>query len=134
LFQALLQRCALASIQNGIEGEIRRRVGLVGRHQANELDLTNDADGVRAILVRTDPGAAGQYPVGCVLPSFDGQHLDFSFQPDCVEQSSGRLVRAAFRGVLFFFSVRVDVRGGNLIRSISDLTRIGLCQWSIGKA
>jgi hypothetical protein len=79
-----------------------------------DVDLTNDAHGLRAILVRADPGTAGQYPVGCVLPSFDGQHQDFSFQPDCVEQSSSRLVRVAFRGVLFFFSIREDVKDEEL--------------------
>lgn len=80
-----------------------------------DVDLANDANGVRELLVRGDPGALGQYPVGCVLPSFDGQHLHgFSFQPDCVEQASGRLVRAAFGGVLFFFSIREGAKGDEL--------------------
>jgi hypothetical protein len=76
--------------------------------------MPNDAKSVRALLVRADPGLAGQYPVGCVLPSFDSKHLDFSCQPDCVGQSSGRLIRAAFRGILFFFWIREDAKDEEL--------------------
>jgi hypothetical protein len=76
-----------------------------------DVNLTTDeTNAVRELLTRASPGAAGQYPAGCVLPSFDGQHLDFSFQPDCVAQSGGRLVRVAFRGMLFFFFISEDVK------------------------
>lgn len=78
-----------------------------------DVDIAN-ATGLRIMLVCADPGSAGRYSVGCVLPSFDGKHLDFSFQPDCVEQSTGRLVRAAFRGILFFFSLEEDVNDEKL--------------------
>ena len=39
LFEILLQRRALASIEDGIVGEVRRSVGLVGRDQTNEFLL-----------------------------------------------------------------------------------------------
>lgn len=81
-----------------------------------DVDLDNDTNKVRALLVRGDPGTAGQYPVGCVLTSFDGRHLQFSFQPDCVKQTSGRLIRAAFGGVLFFFYIREGVKDDELDR------------------
>src|SRR5229473_6914387 len=46
LFQALVQRGALASIEDGIVGEICRSVGLVGRDQTNELLLRHRLQGV----------------------------------------------------------------------------------------
>jgi hypothetical protein len=79
-----------------------------------DVALPNGADGLRALLARGDPGKAGQYPVGCILPSFDGQHLDFSSQPDTVGQPNGPVVRAAFRGVLFFFCFREDMQDEDL--------------------
>src|ERR1700730_5941217 len=46
LFQTLVQRGALASIEDGIVGEISRSVGLVGRHETNELLLRHGLQGV----------------------------------------------------------------------------------------
>jgi hypothetical protein len=76
--------------------------------------MPSDANRLRALLLRGAPGLAGEYPVGCILPSFDGKHLDFSFQPDCVDRLGGRLVRAAFRGILFFFWIKEDVKDEEL--------------------
>jgi len=42
--------------------------------------------------------------------------LQFSFQPDSVELASGRLVRAAFAGVLFLFSIREAAKDDDLER------------------
>ena len=39
LFEILVQRGALASIEDGVVGEVRRSVGLVGRDQTNEFLL-----------------------------------------------------------------------------------------------
>src|SRR6202035_170377 len=39
LFEILLQRGALASIEDGIVGEVRWSVGLIGRDEANEFLL-----------------------------------------------------------------------------------------------
>ncbi len=46
LFQILVQRGALASIQDGVVGEVRRRVGLVRRDQTNEFLLRHGLQGV----------------------------------------------------------------------------------------
>src|SRR5258706_5012761 len=46
LFQTLVQRGALARIEDGIVGEISRSVGLVGRDQTNELLLRHGLQGV----------------------------------------------------------------------------------------
>ena len=46
LFQILVQRGALASIEDGIVGEIRRSVGLVGRDETNEFLLRHGLQGV----------------------------------------------------------------------------------------
>src|SRR5713226_9966505 len=46
LFQTLVQRGALAGIEDGIEGEISRGVGLVGRDQTNELLLRHRLQGI----------------------------------------------------------------------------------------
>jgi len=73
-----------------------------------------DADNLRALLLRGTPGHAGEYPVGCILPSFDDKHLDFSFQPGCVERLGERLIRAAFRGILFFFWIKEDAKDEEL--------------------
>ena len=67
-----------------------------------------------ALLLRGTPGHAGEYPVGCILPSFDDKHLDFSFQPGCVERLGERLIRAAFRGILFFFWIKEDAKDEEL--------------------
>ena len=39
LFQILVQRGVLASVEDGIVGEVRRSVGLVGRDETNEFLL-----------------------------------------------------------------------------------------------
>jgi hypothetical protein len=69
-------------------------------------DITGD---IRALLINNDPGGASQFPVGWILPSFDGKHLHFGFEPDCVRQTQGTLIRAAFAGVLFFFCFDADI-------------------------
>src|ERR1700730_18312008 len=46
LFQTLVQRDALASIEDGIVGEISRSVGLVGRDETNERLLRHGLQGV----------------------------------------------------------------------------------------
>ena len=46
LFEILVQRGALASIEDRVVGEIRRSVGLVGRDQANEFLLRHGLQGV----------------------------------------------------------------------------------------
>ena len=66
--------------------------------------LTGEADRLTTLLAENNPGGPAEYPVGCVVPIFDGQRLDFLLQPDSVEVAGGRLVRAILGGVLFMFS------------------------------
>ncbi len=71
------------------------------------VQLSEEPDLIRELLVKETPGAANHFPVGLILPSFDGKRLDFSFEPDVVDRES-KLVRAAFGGLLFFFELHID--------------------------
>ena len=46
LFEIPVQRGVLLSIQDGIVGEIRRSVGLVGRNETNEILLGHGLHGI----------------------------------------------------------------------------------------
>lgn len=78
--------------------------GLMWRH----LTLQTVPDTIRQLLITGEAESAESLPTGCVLPSFGGKRLDFSFEPDVVTRPQGALVRVAFAGILFFFSIGVD--------------------------
>lgn len=86
----------------------------VARNSPFHVELSDYADSVKALLSHGDPGRPVQCPVGCVVPRFDGRRMDFSLQPDLVEVSDGRLVRAVFRGILFMFSLKEAAKDDEL--------------------
>jgi hypothetical protein len=70
------------------------------------VDLADFGSDIKALLLQGDPGPPTRCPVGCVIPSFDGQRLDFLLEPDCVKTADGPLIRAALNGVIFMCSLR----------------------------
>ncbi len=81
------------------------RMSVATHHTWKDVDLGSDNEEIEALLKKAGAGLATRYHVGLIVPSFDGQRLDFWFQPDCVNCSDGPFVRAAFMGFLFMLSV-----------------------------
>jgi Restriction endonuclease len=82
--------------------------GLMWRHVTRQTV----PDVLRQLLIGSGIEGAESLPTGCVLPSFGGKRLGFSFEPDVVKRPHGALVRVAFAGILFFFSIGIDEEYG----------------------